>query len=94
MPVIRPFRGVLYNPERIKDLAKVVTEPYDVISPLAQKAYYKTHPYNIIRLILGRNYSQDNSKNNRYTRASKYFTDWLKKDILLPLLLSWIHHNA
>ncbi len=83
MPDIRPFRGVLYNPQKIKDIAQVVTEPYDVISTLEQRAYYKTHPYNIIRLILGKQYSTDNSKNNQYTRAAKYFADWQKRDILL-----------
>ncbi len=83
MPDIRSFRGVRYNPQKIKDIAQVVTEPYDVISPLEQRAYYKTHPYNIIRLILGKQYSTDNSKNNQYARAAKYFADWQKRDILL-----------
>ena len=59
MSEIRAFRGVHYNPEKIKDVAKVVTEPYDVISPAEQKSYYKTHPYNIIRLILGKSSSGD-----------------------------------
>lgn len=83
MADIRPFRGILYNPQKIKDVARVVTEPYDVISPVEQAAYYKTHPYNIVRLILGKHYSTDNSRNNQYTRAAKYFADWQKRDILL-----------
>ncbi len=83
MPDIRPFRGVLYNPQKIKDIASVVTEPYDVISPRQQEAYYRRHPYNIIRLILGRRYSSDNSKNNQYTRANKFLTDWQRGNILL-----------
>ncbi len=83
MPDIRPFRGVHYNPEKIEDIAKVVTEPYDVISPSQQAAYYKLHPYNIIRLILGKRKSGDTAKDNHYTRAKKYLTDWLRKDILL-----------
>ena len=83
MPEIRPFRGVVYNHHKIKDFAKVVTEPYDVISPAQQRAYYSMHPNNIIRLILGKSFRQDNIKNNRYTRAQKSFTDWQKKKILL-----------
>ena len=83
MPDIRPFRGILYNPQKIKDIAKVLTEPYDVISPAEQASYYRRHPYNTIRLILGKRYSGDNNKNNQYARAKKYFSDWLKRDILL-----------
>ncbi len=83
MPDIRPFRGVLYNPQKIKDIASVVAEPYDVINPRQQAAYYRRHPYNIIRLILGKRYSNDNSKNNQYTRANRLFTDWQKENILL-----------
>jgi len=83
MPDIRPFHGVLYNPQKIKDIASVVTEPYDVINSRQQAAYYRRHPYNIIRLILGKRYSKDNSKNNQYTRANKLFTDWQKENILL-----------
>ena len=82
MPDIRAFRGIFYNPERIKDLSKVVTEPYDVISSREQAAYYKRHPNNIIRLILGKQYPGDNSKDNQYTRAKRYLADWIKLDIL------------
>ena len=83
MPDIRPFCGIYYNPQKIEDIAKVVTEPYDVISPSQQAAYYKLHPYNIIRLILGKQKFADTAKNNRYTRAKEYLADWLRKDILL-----------
>lgn len=82
MAKIRPFRGILYNPEKISDIASVVTEPYDVISPAQQSVYYKTHLYNIIRLILGKRNSKDTGRNNHHTRAKKYLTDWLKQDIL------------
>jgi uncharacterized protein (DUF1015 family) len=80
---IRPFHGVLYNPQKIKDIAKVVSEPYDVISPSEQSAYHNIHPRNIIRLILGESFPADNSRDNRYTRANKFFTDWLKDKVLL-----------
>jgi uncharacterized protein (DUF1015 family) len=83
MPDIRSFRGILYNSEKIKDFAKVVTEPYDVISPSQQQAYHKLHPYNIIHLILGKQKPGDNAKNNQYTRAKRYFNLWREQDILL-----------
>ena len=83
MPDIRPFKGLLYNPRKIKDIARVVTEPYDVISPKQQAAYHKAHPYNIIRLILGKASSRNAGKNGQYIRAAKYFADWQKRDVLL-----------
>lgn len=83
MADIRPFRGILYNHEKIEDIAACVTEPYDVISPAEQRAYYKSHPCNIIRLILGKQTPRDNNRNNQYTRAHKYFADWQRQKILV-----------
>jgi len=82
MLVIRPFRGIIYNQERIGDVGKVVAPPYDVISPSDQKEYYQSHPYNIIRIILGKEYPGDNDKENKYTRAGRYFREWLSSGIL------------
>ncbi len=82
MVEIKPFRGIIYNQEKIKDLAKVMCPPYDVISPLGQQLYYKSHPYNVIRLILGLELPQDNEKENKYTRASRFFKEWLSNGIL------------
>jgi len=82
MAEIKPFRGIIYNQEKIKDLAKVMCPPYDVISPLEQQLHYKSHPYNVIRLILGLELPQDNEKENKYTRASRFFKEWLSNGIL------------
>lgn len=82
MAQIRPFRGVLYNSRQIQDFARVVSEPYDVINSGQQEDYYRLHPYNIIRLILGKRYPGDNDKNNQYTRADKFFRDWQKQGVL------------
>jgi len=79
---IKPFRGVLYNKEKIKDLSKVMAPPYDVISPAEQEFYYEIHSYNVIRLILGKEYPEDNISNNKYLRAGKYFREWLSWGIL------------
>jgi uncharacterized protein (DUF1015 family) len=83
MPDVRPFKGVLYNPRKIKDISKVVTAPYDVINSSQQEACYQEHPYNIIRLILGKQYSSDNGNHNQYTRAKSFLADWLKQEVLM-----------
>jgi len=78
-----PFRGLRYNPEKVGDLSLVVTPPYDVISPEAQERYYQRHPYNVIRLILGKEFPNDGPGNNRYTRAAWDFQSWQEEGILI-----------
>lgn len=82
MAIIKPFKGLLYNKEIIKNIKRVVAPPYDVISPEEQIKLYWQSPYNIIRLILGKQFSKDNNLNNRYTRAADYLTNWLGQNIL------------
>ena len=44
MAEISPFRALRYNPQRISDLAAVVTQPYDKISAEMQARYYGLQP--------------------------------------------------
>lgn len=79
---IRPFPAVIYNSDKIDDLTKVTTPPYDVISPQEQDFYYTLDPYNIIRIILGKDFPGDNHEENKYSRAARFFREWLKVGIL------------
>jgi len=83
VPSIKPFKGIIYNKKAIKDLAKVVAPPYDVIPPKMQDDLYKKHENNIVRLILGKIKKTDDEKDNRYTRAKDFFESWLRKFILI-----------
>lgn len=83
MAKVFPFRGFRYNLEKIEDLSKVVAPPYDVISPEAQERYYQRHPYNVIRLILGKEHPGDNPSDNRYTRAARDFKRWQEEGVLV-----------
>jgi uncharacterized protein (DUF1015 family) len=83
MAKIVPFRGVVYNPERVENLAPVATPPYDVITPEEQLAFYDRHPWNIIRLILGKIHETDTPENNRHTRSAGFFSDWLSEGVLI-----------
>lgn len=82
MAKIIPFRGILYNPEKVPDLKAVVTPPHDVISAEEQEQYYRTHPQNMIRLILGKVFPEDTEDDNRYKRAAESFRSWLDGGIL------------
>ncbi len=82
MPIIRPFRGIIYNKDKVKDLSRVVVPPFDVISPYDQERYYQSHSYNIVRIILGKEKVDDNDRENKYTRAVRYFREWKDEGIL------------
>jgi uncharacterized protein (DUF1015 family) len=79
---IVPFRGILYNQNKVHDLRDVVTPPYDVISEEERQAYHDRHPYNVIRLILSNPEVYDTAENNQYTRAAAHFHAWLEAGIL------------
>jgi len=83
MAIIVPFRGVIYNREKIEDFGIVTAPPYDIISPEQQEGYYQKSSYNVIRLILGKKFPHDSPTDNRYTRAAGVFDIWQEKSILI-----------
>jgi len=78
MAVIRPFRGVRYNPDKIDSYDSVLAPPYDVIKPDAQKDLYEKSPYNVIRLILNKETGEE-----RYKNAADKLASWMKEGILM-----------
>lgn len=82
MADIISFRGLLYNKDRIKNLDDICAPPYDVISDKKQDILYAKSDYNIVRLILGREYPADTLDDNRYTRAADCLDKWIKQEIL------------
>lgn len=83
MAVLAPFRGIFYNQEIIKDIALVITPPYDVISKEEQGKYYQRHPHNIIRLVLGKDLPEDNDRRNKYIRAANHLETWQREGVLI-----------
>ena len=76
MAQIAPFRAVFYNQKRIRDLARVVAPPYDVVSPEEQERLYKRSPYNFIRLDL-------NQEPDSYHAVAQTLTEWQAQGILV-----------
>lgn len=83
MVEVSPFKGITYNKEKTGKLDKVMSPPYDIISEKMQSELYEKHPYNFVKLILGKQFPDDTQKNNRYTRARKLFDEWQKQSVLL-----------
>ncbi len=84
MAKIYPFRSLRYALDRVP-IEKVVTQPYDKISPKMQERYYSLHPNNIVRIICGTSSPDDSPANNVYTRAAGYLKQWRETAILQQL---------
>ncbi len=82
MVEILPFRGIRYNEGKGDALEKVTAPPYDVISPQDRDRFYERSDYNVIRLILGKEFPGDDERNNKYSRAADFFQEWLRKGVL------------
>jgi len=83
MVEIVPFKGYLYNQEKTGPAEQVIAPPYDVISPGEQDQLYEKNPYNVVRLILGKQFPQDTDQDNRYTRSARTFQEWTGSGILV-----------
>jgi uncharacterized protein (DUF1015 family) len=79
---VRPFRALHYDPAVVKNIGDCLSQPYDVISPEQQDAYYRQHPYNVIRLILNKVEQSDGEEENRYTRARDLLDQWRQEGVL------------
>ncbi len=82
MAEIQPFRGIRYNSNKIK-LEEVITEPYDRIPSSLQEEYYRRNPYNVVRIILGKDDDPEHPEKDRYQRAKIYLDQWQEKGILV-----------
>jgi uncharacterized protein (DUF1015 family) len=81
MAEIQPFRGVLYNAQRVRP-DDVLTQPYDKITPEMRERYLKLSPYNLVRIELGKEEAGDTETNNKYTRARDLYQAWLRDGVL------------
>jgi len=83
MAHISPFRALRYDPAKVT-LSRTVTQPYDKITQAMQEQYYDADACNLVRIVLGKKEASDNTDNNVYTRAAKYFADWRRDGVLKP----------
>lgn len=82
MATVRPFHGITFDPTRVPDLSRVTCPPYDVISPADRDELYDRDPYNIVRIVSGREEAGDDAAQNKYTRACGFFRSWLWEGVL------------
>jgi len=82
MAQVYPFRAFRYNPTRVP-FDRVLTQPYDKISPAMQEKYYGADPHNLIAVEKGRAFRGDTPQSNAYTRAAAALKDWIRKSIVV-----------
>ncbi|MDK9700630.1 MAG: DUF1015 domain-containing protein [bacterium] len=79
---IAPFRAVIYNTNKVGDLAKVVTQPYDKIGPDLRAEYCNRSPYNLARVIKPVN-DPALPPDNGYKTAGDLFKKWFDEGVLI-----------
>src|SRR5260370_22289030 len=81
MAQVYPFRAFRYNPA-LAPFDRVLTQPYDKISPAMQEKYYAADPHNLIPVEKARAYPADTPQNNVYTRAAAALEAWTRKSVV------------
>lgn len=76
MAMVSAFAGVRYEPARVGGLEAVIAPPYDVISEAEQAALYERSPWNVVRLILGR-------ETPRAEAAARTLASWVAERVLV-----------
>src|SRR4030095_15951484 len=82
MAQVFPFRAFRFNPQ-FAPFERVLTQPYDKISPQRQAEYYAMHPHNLIAVEKGHTSENDDAHNNVYTRAAAKVEQWIRDSVLL-----------
>ena len=80
MTVIRPFRAVRYDPERV-DLGRVIVPPYDVVAADERAGFFERDPHNAIRLELTRDVEDEADAD--YADVAETFERWRREGALM-----------
>ncbi|MFO7792242.1 MAG: DUF1015 family protein [Candidatus Saliniplasma sp.] len=75
MVEIKPFKGIKYSEDKIENMERIITQPYDKINDELREKYYDKSEYNYCRLILPK-------EENMYEKAKERLNNWLRECIL------------
>src|SRR6201996_5990542 len=83
MAQVYPFPAYRYNASKVA-YDRVLTQPYDKISPAMQDKYYAADPHNLIAIEKGRPLPGDTpagapNEKNVYTRAAEALKNWIRE---------------
>jgi len=83
MAEVFPFRAYRYN-RALVEPAKVLTQPYDKITPAMAEKYMAASAYNLIPVEKGKCLPTDTPTDNVYTRAAGTLDEWIKGKVIVP----------
>src|SRR5579862_2436326 len=88
MAHVYPFPAFRYNASKVS-YDRVLTQPYDKISPAMQDKYYAADPHNLIAIEKGRVLPGDTpagseGEKNVYTRAASALQSWIREQVVVP----------
>jgi uncharacterized protein (DUF1015 family) len=88
MAQVYPFPAYRYNASKVS-YDRVLTQPYDKISPAMQDKYYAADPHNLIAIEKGRVLAGDTpvgvpDEINVYTRAAAALQNWIREQVVVP----------
>ncbi|MBN2063791.1 MAG: DUF1015 domain-containing protein [Sedimentisphaerales bacterium] len=79
---VKPFCAYRFDGNVTHDAGACIAPPYDVIDKDQQEELYQRNPYNIVRIMCGKQYDTDNANSNVYTRAAAHLADFLSDGAL------------
>ena len=83
MAVVRPFRGIRFDPAKVGDLARVMCPPYDVVDEAERKRLTALSPWNLIRVELPQEKPSVPATDEEYDAAAKLLRSWEKEKVLM-----------
>src|SRR5262245_56699666 len=82
MPRVRPFVGLHFDPVVAGPLASLTAPPYDAITEPERERLHLASPFNVVRLILGRDEPGDDDRSNKYRRGASLLRSWIAEGVL------------
>src|SRR3989442_1645392 len=82
MAQVFPFRAYRYSPARVA-FERVLTQPYDKISPSVKEKYNATDPHNLIAIENGLGQPNDTSQKIVCTRAAAVPECWIDEGVIV-----------
>ena len=101
MAILKPFRGVLYDPARVGDLSEVLCPAFDSMTPELHQDLLRRSPYNAARLELIRPGATEPAPEAEYRKAGSLWRRWSADGLLrrdaspcFYLLDEYFHHEG
>ena len=79
---IRPFKAFRFDESVVSNVGDCIAPPYDVIDGQMQDALYQKSPYNVVRIIKGKDNPGDSESDNKYTRAGNFANELISSGAL------------